>query len=626
MAVIRYGAYFLVGLAVLLGIGLFILSRFGGATDGLRTFIERTLSEKTGYEARVETLNSVQFFPLIAIDMDGLSFVRPGTQDQVARVAHVDAQMGFWSAIFAKGDLQALNVRDVVIDRNIVLAEPVALSHVGIVPDAGASDGRADFSLKGTVGAYPVVARVGLDNVGTPERPTYALSRDTAIVAQLMGFDVRSDVMVPNKGQVLLSGFTVARGKTVHLLADLALAMKSGEAQLDGDVSFGRRSRMLPDVAVKSDGAVKGSLVFSKLDIEDAGAVAGVIFELGDLFRGPEAAASHTGKTAQKSDRHSGGDIGFDGLDVAVDVDIHDLMNAGKSLGRQAVNVRIADGALRVDAPKGLLAEGRTDVMVRVTPSGTSGLHDVVVSARGDEVRLQRVLQAFQQDVDVEVRFDMAAEMTASVRSWEALPGGLAGDVTLVSEAGRLDSSWLNLWGNGLGSLILPKFNARDEAALNCAIIDMKARAGVFAVQSWFIDGESVRITGSGDYDLPNDMLALHLSPQTKGVSIGDLSSSVRVTGPLAEPSVRPDALDAGKKGATFLLGIVSPALMAVATTDLGVLDQTLDEDVCAPLGTLKRSNTAEGFWTIRPAAPKKKGSFFQRFTPIDRAVAAVNE
>jgi uncharacterized protein involved in outer membrane biogenesis len=258
------------------------------------------------------------------------------------------------------------------------------------------------------------------------------------------------------------------------------------------------------------------------------------------------------------------------------------------------------------------LAGGASDFSVSLTPqAGQSVLHDLKIAFDVNDLSVEQALAAAGQSQNVSVSVDGDAALKATLKTWADLPARLNGQVTLASEQGEFEARWLNVWGDGLASLILPSLKPSQEAALNCAIVHAGIKDGIATFSPFYIDGQHVRVGGEGTYDMVADNMKLRLKPESKDVSIGDLSAAIKVRGPLGKLSVKPDAVDVGKKAASMLLGSVNPAFLVLGSTNLGNvvseaagLKQDKMPDLCPALSAVSAQNKAAGYAkTLQSAA-----------------------
>ncbi|WP_435640387.1 hypothetical protein [Micavibrio aeruginosavorus] len=190
--------------AVAIGVSLGALYMLGGDKAMLRTGLEGNLSQATGYDVRIGTLNNASFFPFLEIDIADVRFhqtipgmvidagrVRaPGRVEAVTEkpmpgpvVATVDAaklKVSFGDLILSRTRFRVLDMTGIKIDREATGYRAIALDHVGI--DAAASA----LVVSGTYGDDAVSIRLDMVNDGGDSNPIWRV-KDNAILNASVG-------------------------------------------------------------------------------------------------------------------------------------------------------------------------------------------------------------------------------------------------------------------------------------------------------------------------------------------------------------------------------------------------------------------------------------------------------
>ena len=132
-------------LALLLKIGLIVgvivfilltvLSNLGGNDDTLRESVEGYISDTTGYEAQIETLNMVNFFPTIIFDFENLSLREPGFGGEVARLRAFRFSMSFWDVATRSGRFQNFQIDDLDVQEGVWLPFSAHLEKLSLFED-----------------------------------------------------------------------------------------------------------------------------------------------------------------------------------------------------------------------------------------------------------------------------------------------------------------------------------------------------------------------------------------------------------------------------------------------------------------------------------------------------------
>lgn len=569
-----------------------VLGNIGGSNDNLRMTIENYASDATGYTAKIETLNNFKFFPTIVLDFEGLTFEDPQQDNTVvASAGHVDVRMGFFSAILGQGRIKALAVDQVKVSKDIVTTKPIALDMVKIEDPDPASD-SARLAISGKIGQDALKASVGISAFDSGTKRTYGLGDQARKVNASLG-DLSLAAQIEGKGldNIKLRDIVFKQGTETVLSGQVDIADKLGGRHVGGDVAFGKASRVKPDITIDDDGKITGDLVFPQVAPHELTVLSGAVAQLQD-------------RMALKSDKPANSGIDLTALNMDVTLDLQKiLLDSGKSIGSQTVDIVAKDGMVKASSKGGTIADAKTNWVAELRPLKAEGNakrpHDLVVDFKMDKLSVARALEATGKTSNMVVSVDGAATLGATISDWDDLPRKLNGQVTLVTQEGRFESRWLNLWGDGLTSLILPSLKPSDEAKLNCGVVDNRIKDGIATFETLYMDGQHVRLVGEGSYDMVADNLKMRIKPQGKGISIGDISAAVKIRGPLSKPSVSPDVVDTGKKAVGLLLGSVNPALLALGSTNIAEVAGLAPDkipDLCPVVKDLPAGNKAASY------------------------------
>lgn len=110
-----------------------VIANLGGNGDDYKHALEEFIGGATGYEARIETLNRLEFFPDVVFDFDGLTLhTLRGAADPVARVDHVDIATRFWDVILQNNYFKNLNIKNLSVEAGIFSEKPISVSAVDV--------------------------------------------------------------------------------------------------------------------------------------------------------------------------------------------------------------------------------------------------------------------------------------------------------------------------------------------------------------------------------------------------------------------------------------------------------------------------------------------------------------
>ena len=140
-------------------IGLVMLSRMGGNSDGLKDMTEEIISGFVGLNAEINQLNAVSFFPVVGVDFSDATLSND-QEETVATADHVNFSTGFWSGVFKVKEIRTLNVKNIVLKEGGVVPRELVLRSIGINPGEGDQGPRVE--IRGSYGGETVYADINL--------------------------------------------------------------------------------------------------------------------------------------------------------------------------------------------------------------------------------------------------------------------------------------------------------------------------------------------------------------------------------------------------------------------------------------------------------------------------------
>ncbi|WP_041802684.1 AsmA family protein [Micavibrio aeruginosavorus] len=302
----RFFLRLLMVFAVAIGVSLGALYLLGGDKAMLRVGLEGNLSQASGYDVRIGTLNNASFFPFLEIDMADVRFHQPipgmvidagrvrapGRVDAVTEkpmpgpvVATVDSaklKVSFGDLILSRTRFRVLDIQGVRIDQATTGYRAIALDRVGIDADQSA------LVVSGMYGDDGVSMRLDMHNDGNEAKPVWRVRDDAILTASIgpvsleTGFDTGLlGGAVLNITQFGLTGYPV--------VGAMKIGRHNGGLRLAGEPELTLGSfKMTPDITV-GDTTADAAKVHGTLRVSGADAAAS---ELADLYAALAALAT----------------------------------------------------------------------------------------------------------------------------------------------------------------------------------------------------------------------------------------------------------------------------------------------------------------------------------------------
>jgi uncharacterized protein involved in outer membrane biogenesis len=257
--------------------------------------------------------------------------------------------------------------------------------------------------------------------------------------------------------------------------------------------------------------------------------------------------------------------VTFDGLAVALDL-------AGGKLTIGKIDAGVTGGTMRLAG----VVDGSAKtpaVAINLTTRGVEAgtlMHTLGQSA---------ILSGGKMDMDIDVN--------GAGSSMRQIMAGLNGNVGMQMGSGKINNRFARIVLSDLFQLI--STGSADSSNLNCFLTKFDIAKGMATAKALALDTNGATINGSGNINLANEKLDMHLDPTAKQTNLVRIAIPVTVGGTLASPSVMPDPGALVKGAAGALVGTAEGGGDAVGALTGLVTD-------------------AAGGGTAQPAAPSATG------------------
>ncbi len=373
------------------------------------------------------------------------------------------------------------------------------------------------------------------------------------------------------------------RGSALVASASPMLAADQGRISARIDARDGRYA--LGGIA----GAAGGTKVDGNLEVDTTGKVPRIAGRLHadavDLARGGAAPRPAAQAQVRPAPQAEGSPLAalvrFDAdLDFVVDrLRVREGVDAANARGR----VVVAGGKLAAEPLDVDVAGGRISGSVRA--DAATGRARLVVDGRGIEAaRLLGKLDPGRNASGGATTF--AIDLQGPAQSSQRFLAGSSGSIHADVGPMRLKGTALDTGGEALTRVFdaLNPFRRVDQATdLQCIVARLAVRDGVAHAERT-LAAETSRLTAqaSGTIDLGRETLDLVVRPRSRkiaGMPAVDLAEVIRVTGPIASPSVKLDTMGAAKTALAIGGVVASGGWGALATPLLSAGD---DPNPCA--------------------------------------------
>jgi uncharacterized protein involved in outer membrane biogenesis len=237
------------------------------------------------------------------------------------------------------------------------------------------------------------------------------------------------------------------------------------------------------------------------------------------------------------------------------------LVRGGSSANDVTAAITMKDGALNLNNLRALIEGGSVGATGSLKSVKDSAV--LAVKLNADGIQSAPLLHMMGlQDVLTVGRVDIALDVNGPGTSLRDLMAGLNGTASFATGSGSVRNSFARLLLSNLFGLLTP--GGQDGASISCIAGRFDIRKGIATTRGTVVDTPSAIVVGAGNIDLRNERIDLRVDPKSRDVSLAALAVPIRVSGPLASPSVSPDPVATVGNTVDFATGTVNVATLGI--------------------------------------------------------------
>lgn len=141
----------------------------------------------------------------------------------------------------------------------------------------------------------------------------------------------------------------------------------------------------------------------------------------------------------------------------------------------------------------------------------------------------------------VEGRASVGVDLKGRGQSVQEIVGSLTGSMNVVGGRGTIGTKAIELIATDLIWALVPKGGDDDKAHMTCSLTALEFKQGVGRFTALALVTDRMRTSGAGDLDFKKETIDLSLYPSPNDPSLLSLSTTIRVTGAMSNPSIYPD-------------------------------------------------------------------------------------
>ncbi|UCD56077.1 MAG: AsmA family protein, partial [Candidatus Hydrogenedentota bacterium] len=232
-------------------------------------------------------------------------------------------------------------------------------------------------------------------------------------------------------------------------------------------------------------------------------------------------------------------------VDLDWDLDAEEVIGRNFVLRDFDLDFVLSNGILRTTGGRVTYTGGSVTSEFMIDTSRPTPLVRLKYSA--DDIDIRDILEHLHRPLILEGRLTAVADLQSTGTTPRELASALNGDFASAIEGGKIRRI-ANLLASDALDLVttipamtvpdLPVPGMQEYADLNCMAFRFIFEDGVGKSEVIFLDTRDLRIRGAGVIDLGSETVDLVVAPRPKKRRLS-MTSSVRISGPLANPSKR---------------------------------------------------------------------------------------
>ncbi|HWA49136.1 MAG TPA: AsmA family protein [Dongiaceae bacterium] len=254
------------------------------------------------------------------------------------------------------------------------------------------------------------------------------------------------------------------------------------------------------------------------------------------------------------------------------------LLRGGAGAQDVTVAVTMEDGNLNLNNLRAQI-EGGTVAATGALKSVQDGAA-LAIKLNADGIQSAPLLHMMGlQDVLTVGRVDIVLDVNGPAASLRDLMAGLNGTASFATGSGSVRNSFARLLLANLFGLMTP---GGQDAPITCTAGRFDIRKGIATTRGTVVDTPSAIVVGAGNIDLRNERIDMRVDPKSRDVSLAAIAVPIRISGPLASPSVSPDPVATVGNTVDFATGTVNVATLGIFGALTGVGEGNPGTNSCA--------------------------------------------
>jgi uncharacterized protein involved in outer membrane biogenesis len=211
---------------------------------------------------------------------------------------------------------------------------------------------------------------------------------------------------------------------------------------------------------------------------------------------------------------------------------------SGLEAGRSTFQAHLEDGQLTA----GLTSAGRAggDIRIQAAVDAARPEPRIQLSTDVRDLDIATFMSQLEEDTDFAGLFSTRAELHATGERVADLATSLSGHAEMYQRDSTLASRYARIFVLDFMRAVLPGARPPEALSASCLAAELDIEQGVATARKLVMQTDSVEVSAEGTIDLGRRRLRLTLTPTVYDPGLLSTAATVRVTGPIADPRVRP--------------------------------------------------------------------------------------
>jgi hypothetical protein len=229
-------------------------------------------------------------------------------------------------------------------------------------------------------------------------------------------------------------------------------------------------------------------------------------------------------------------------FDALKNFDAYITLDAGKLVGRDIAienldfDIEIEKGRLHVYPARMSYTAGFTEFDFIIDASGPILIFDLKII--GEDIDIEDLLASAHEPLILSGELSLVVDLLSSGRSAREIASNLDGEFSLSLENGQIRRI-INFLSADAFNLVLTTADRRQSTNLNCLVSKIQFLNGVGDIEFFSMDTSRIRASAAGSVNLAEETIDVVINPQQKRRLFRRAGSTVRINGPLVQPSAR---------------------------------------------------------------------------------------